>query len=98
MHARTVRSLTAAALAVAVVLLIAGPASAHVTASPEEAGAGAFTVVTISVPHGCEEAPTTEVRIQLPEELPDVTPTVNPNWDLEVVAEPLDETIEREEG
>jgi len=88
---------TTAALAgsvVGVLALTAGIAGAHVTIGDEDQVAGAYTVLTVSVPHGCEESPTTRIRIQMPEEIPAVTPTVNPNWDVEVtttaLAEPID--------
>lgn len=71
----------------------AGAASAHVSASATSTVAGSSTVVTLSVPHGCEGSPTTAVTIQLPESVPSVTPTVNPNWTVEKVVEQLAEPL-----
>ena len=38
--------------AVAIAVLTAGPAAAHVSISPERAAAGSYAVLTASVPHG----------------------------------------------
>src|SRR5690349_3664379 len=83
-----------AATVAATVALTAGVAGAHVTIGDEDQVAGAYTVLTVSVPHGCEESPTTRIRIQMPEVIPTVTPTVNPNWDVEVVTESLAEPVD----
>ncbi len=79
--------------AAAVVFLTAGVASAHVTISPGESTAGSFTVLTASVPHGCDGSATTKVAIQMPDQLLAVTPTRNPLWDVEKVMEQLDEPV-----
>ncbi|WP_395640926.1 YcnI family protein [Pseudolysinimonas sp.] len=73
-------------------------ASAHVTASATSTAAGSYTVVTFSVPHGCEASPTTQVTIELPESIPSVTPTVNPNWTVEKNVETLAEPLEDAHG
>ncbi|WP_096422427.1 DUF1775 domain-containing protein [Microcella alkaliphila] len=66
-------------------LALAAPlsASAHVSASATSTAAGSYTVVAFSVPHGCEASPTEVVTISMPESVPSVTPTVNPNWSVE---------------
>lgn len=77
-------------------LLALGPAvaaSAHVSASATSTAAGSYTVVTFSVPHGCDGSPTNVVTIELPESVPAVTPTVNPNWTVEKVVEELAEPL-----
>ena len=71
-------------------VLAASPASAHVTISPGEARAGAFTVATVSVPHGCEGSATTQVAVKIPDEILSVTPTRQPFWDVEKVMVKLD--------
>ena len=72
------RLLPAALLAGAALgLAVSTSVSAHVSIAEQEATAGAFTLLTFGVPHGCEESPTTRVRIQMPETIPQVTPTVN---------------------
>lgn len=88
----------AATGALAVVGLTAGAASAHVTVTPSTTTAGAYTVLTFGVPHGCEGSPTTKVSIGLPEEILAVTPTVNPGWTVEKVTEKLPDPIEDADG
>jgi periplasmic copper chaperone A len=90
----TLARLSAVPLAVgAVVLGVAAPASAHVTISASTTAAGAFAVLTVSVPHGCEGSPTTEITIQVPEEINAVTPTRNPLWEVEKQVEQLDPPV-----
>jgi uncharacterized protein YcnI len=69
-------------------------ASAHVGADATSTAAGSYAVVTFSVPHGCDGSPTTEIRISLPEDIPSVTPTVNPNWTISRTLVPLDPPTE----
>ena len=63
-------------------LALAGTAGAHITANPGEAPSDGYATLDFSVGHGCEESPTTEVRIQVPPSVPTVTPAVHPLWDL----------------
>jgi uncharacterized protein YcnI len=77
----------------AVALSLAAPASAHVTATPSTAAAGAYTVVTFSVGHGCEGSPTTRIEIQVPESVLSVTPTRNPYYDVEKTMVDLDDPV-----
>jgi uncharacterized protein YcnI len=85
---RTTASLAIAAVA-GTALALSAPlaAQAHVSANATSTAAGSYTVVTFSVPHGCEESPTQVVTIDLPESVPSVTPTVNPSWSVEMVTE-----------
>lgn len=82
-----------AAVATVATLGLAAPASAHVTVATANTVAGSYTVLTFSVPHGCEGQPTTEVAIQIPEPILAVTPTVNPNWEVEKVMTDLAEPV-----
>jgi uncharacterized protein YcnI len=77
--------MTAAAVVAGTGLALAAPlaASAHVSASATSTAAGSYTVLAFSVPHGCEASPTEVVTISMPESVPSVTPTVNPNWSVE---------------
>ncbi|WP_341926128.1 YcnI family protein [Nocardioides psychrotolerans] len=72
---------------------LAGPASAHVTITPSDTAAGAYTVLTVSNGHGCEGSPTTELTISMPEEINAVTPTRNPLYDVTKQMQTLDEPI-----
>ncbi len=85
---RTTASVTIAAIA-GTALALSAPlaAHAHVSAAASTTAAGSYTVVTFSVPHGCEGSPTQIVTIDLPESVPSVTPTVNPLWSVETVSE-----------
>lgn len=84
-----VRAATPAAV-VAVSLIAAAPASAHVSISPGEAQAGAYTVSTVSVPHGCDGSATTKIAIKIPKEILSVTPTRQPFWTVEKVMTKVD--------
>jgi uncharacterized protein YcnI len=79
-------------------LAVAGPASAHVTITPSDTAAGAYSVLTVSVPHGCDGSATTKVAIRMPEEITEVTPTRNPFYDLRKVTTKLDKPITAEDG
>lgn len=67
-------------------LALAAPlaASAHVTVTPSSTAAGAYSVLTFAIPHGCEASATTAIRITVPDSAASVTPTVNPGWDVAV--------------
>ena len=77
----------------AIALSLVSPASAHVSATVSDASAGAFTVATFSVPHGCEGSPTTKIEIQVPESVLSVTPTRNPYYEVESTIEKLAEPV-----
>ncbi|GAA4803645.1 YcnI family protein [Nocardioides caeni] len=95
---RTALPIAATTAALGIVALSAGAASAHVTVTPSTTAAGSYAVLTFSVGHGCEGSPTTKLAIQLPEEIPAVTPTINPGWTIEKVVEKLDEPVQDAHG
>ena len=78
----TTRTIRTAALAGALTLALAGPAAAHITADPGEAPADSYATLDFGVGHGCEDSPTTRVRIQIPPSVPSVTPRRSPFWDI----------------
>ena len=82
----------------AIALSLASPASAHVTVTPSSAAAGAYTIATFSVGHGCEASPTTSIEIQVPESVLSVTPTRNGFYDVEKTMVDLDEPIADSHG
>jgi uncharacterized protein YcnI len=90
---RTLSRLGALSAATALVALVATPAGAHVSGTPSVANAGSFTILTMSVPHGCDGSPTTKVEIQIPESVVSVTPTRNPLYDLDVNIQQLHEPL-----
>ena len=90
-----VRARRLAAVGTGVMLAVgaAGSVSAHVSIDEEAVEAGSRAVVTFALAHGCGGSPTTQVRIQVHESIPDVTPTINANWTVDKVIEPLDDPI-----
>ena len=84
--------LTGAAAIGALALTLGGAAAAnaHVTVSADTAEAGSYAVLSFSVPHGCEDSPTTKVAVQIPEGISAVTPTRNSFYTVEKVMETLD--------
>lgn len=95
MHHSSIRRAVLPTLAAAglVVATAAAPASAHVTVTPDTTAAGSYAVLTFSVGHGCEGSPTTAIEIALPEQVLQVTPTLNPSWTVKKVSEQLDEPV-----
>ncbi|MDJ0317970.1 YcnI family copper-binding membrane protein [Arthrobacter antibioticus] len=90
---RTLKSTVALGATAGMMMLGLGAASAHVSATPSETAAGAYSLVTFAVGHGCDGSPTTAITISLPEELTDATPTVNPNWTISKSMQKLDTPI-----
>ncbi|WEK59526.1 MAG: YcnI family protein [Candidatus Microbacterium colombiense] len=84
---RTTRtSRLAAAVIGGALLAVAVPsiASAHVTVSPDELVAGDHGVLTFAFSHGCENSPTTALRITMPDGLASVAPTMDGDWNIAV--------------
>ncbi len=77
---------------------MAGPAGAHATITPTTTAAGAYTVLTVSIGHGCEGSATTKVAIQVPEEVLSVTPTRNSLWTMAEQQEKLAEPVSDAHG
>jgi len=94
---RTTRPLLAGsgALLGAAALVLSGAvaAQAHVSLTEDTVEAGAYEILTLNVPHGCDGSPTTEVAIQIPEGINAVTPTRNALYTVEKVMEELDTPI-----
>jgi len=81
------------AIALGAVASLALPAMAiaHVTVTPTEAPGDDYALLQFTVPHGCEESPTTRIRVQVPENVPTATPQTNPFWELETKQGPKEE-------
>jgi len=69
-------------LAAAGSMALAATASAHVTFEVRSAKVGASYKAVLSVPHGCEGSPTTEVSVEIPEGVIAVKPMPKPGWKL----------------
>jgi uncharacterized protein YcnI len=59
-------------------------AAAHVVADPGRAEAGAYQAVVFRVGHGCGDAATTALRIEIPFEMASARPRPKPGWTLEI--------------
>ncbi|WP_319518879.1 DUF1775 domain-containing protein [uncultured Martelella sp.] len=60
-------------------------ANAHVTLETAEAAAGSSYKAVIRVPHGCNGATTTEIRVKVPEGFYSAKPMPHAGWQLETV-------------
>lgn len=90
---RTLKTTAALGTTAGLMMLGLGAASAHVSATPTETAAGAYSLVTFAVGHGCDGSSTTALTITLPDELTDATPTVNPNWTISKSVQKLDTPV-----
>lgn len=73
------------ALGILGVLAGIGIASAHVTLEQKEAAIGGGYKAVLRVPHGCDGAATTALRVRIPEQVIDVKPMPKAGWKLDVV-------------
>ncbi|MFK0289192.1 YcnI family protein [Streptomyces sp. NPDC090442] len=80
------------------VLLLAGPAFAHVTVQPGTAPKGGFATVDIKVPNERDNASTVKVEVALPTDHPlaSVMPQPVPGWTVEVTKSKLPKPVEME--
>lgn len=82
----------------ALALALGLPAGAHVTVDKDSVPAGGYTQVTLTVPHGCEEAPTSKIAVEIPEPILNAAPQVVHGWDAETTITELDEPVEGAHG
>ncbi len=80
----TRRGTIVAALAAGLVLAAPAAAHAHVGVTPDAVTPEGTAVLTFSFTHGCENSPTTALRIAVPEGLSSVSPTVDGMWNVAV--------------
>ena len=85
--------LTAGTVGLAGVLALATPAGAHVSPSETEAPAGTYLKFELRVGHGCGEASTTRMEVQIPEGIYAATPQVVPGWTITETQETLPEPV-----
>jgi uncharacterized protein YcnI len=71
-------------LSIIALLLLAGPATAHVVAVPATGTAGTYNGLVLRVGHGCGAAATTAIRVELPPGLTVVRPQPKPGWTLAI--------------
>jgi periplasmic copper chaperone A len=72
------RSALVAAAAGAIVLALAGPASAHVTVNPNTATQGGYTKITFRVPNETDDTNTTKLEVNLPTDTPVASVSLKP--------------------
>ncbi|WP_207454440.1 YcnI family copper-binding membrane protein [Herbiconiux sp. SYSU D00978] len=82
MRSRALFSTLAGTAGFALALAAPLPASAHVELDATSTVPGQMSVLTFAVGHGCAGSATTALTIGFPAEVPTVTPTVKPGWDI----------------
>jgi len=65
-------------------IAVAAPAAAHVAIQPLTATAGAYQVLRFAVGHGCGQAATTALRVELPAGIQTARPQPKPGWTVAV--------------
>lgn len=71
--------------AIPLMFAAAAPAAAHVVADPAEGPAGGYQAVRFRVGHGCGQAATTTLRIEIPPQIATARPQPKPGWRLEIL-------------
>ena len=79
------RVFMAASFMAAASVVLTSPASAHVTIAQKQASVDSHYQAVLRVPHGCQGAATTAIRVRVPEGLIGVKPQPKPGWSLETV-------------
>jgi periplasmic copper chaperone A len=79
---RTALTFTGIALGGALAIGVPMAASAHVHAHADGAAAGATSRVELSFSHGCDDAPTTALVVDIPEGADNATPVVDGAWTI----------------
>ncbi|WP_171164864.1 YcnI family protein [Streptomyces sp. I05A-00742] len=78
------------------VLLLAGPASAHVSVQPGTAEKGGYSTISIKVPNEKDNASTVKLELDLDPKHPlvSVMPQAVPGWDVKVEKTKLDKPVQ----
>ncbi|MEU9372309.1 YcnI family protein [Streptomyces sp. NPDC048255] len=92
---KTSRVSFAAALAAGTVLLLSGPAFAHVSVQPGEATKGGYATINFKVPNERDNASTTQLEVNFPIDQPltSVMPQDVPGWTVTVEKSKLDKPL-----
>lgn len=77
-------------------VLLAAPASAHVSVEAEEAPRGGFSTVNFKVPNERDDSATQKLEVTFPSDQPlvSVMPQPVPGWDIKVSKSKLDKPVE----
>ncbi|MBO8195683.1 YcnI family protein [Streptomyces oryzae] len=89
------RAAAVCALAAGTVMLVAGPASAHVSVDPQEAAKGGYSTVNFKVPNEKDDSSTVKLEVTFPADHPlaSVMPQPVPGWNVKVEKKKLDKPI-----
>jgi uncharacterized protein YcnI len=95
---RALLGVVATVAAVTGPVLLAGPASAHVTVNPDQATPGGFAKLTFRVPTEAPKASTTRVSVTFPSATPLASVSIKPHpgWTAKVTKSKLAKPIEDE--
>ncbi|MDX6279360.1 MAG: hypothetical protein QOH03_431, partial [Kribbellaceae bacterium] len=90
----------ASVLAIAVTTVVAGPASAHVSVSPEQASQGGFSALTFRAPNERDDASATKLQVAFPTDTPLAFVSVKPipGWSYHVTKTTLAQPIQSDDG
>ncbi|MET9928817.1 MULTISPECIES: YcnI family protein [unclassified Streptomyces] len=91
------RTAIAAGVAASTVLLLAGPAAAHVSVQAQgEAAKGGYATLNFKVPNERDQASTVKVEVNFPADHPlsSVTPEAVPGWKIAITKGKLDKPLE----
>ncbi|OKJ22778.1 hypothetical protein AMK21_07025 [Streptomyces sp. CB00316] len=86
----------AAGVAASTVLLLAGPAAAHVSVQPQgEAAKGGYATLNFKVPNERDQASTVKLEVNFPADHPlsSVTPEAVPGWKIAITKGKLDKPL-----
>ncbi|MFE7481792.1 YcnI family protein [Streptomyces sp. NPDC057552] len=87
----------ATGVAASTVLLLAGPAAAHVSVQPQgEAAKGGYATLNFKVPNERDQASTVKLEVNFPADHPlsSVTPEAVPGWKIDITKSDLDKPLE----
>ncbi|MEV6671168.1 YcnI family protein [Streptomyces sp. NPDC051162] len=98
--ARPRRLAVVAGLTAGGVLLLAGPAFAHVSVQPGTAEKGGYSTIALKVPNEKDNASTVKLELTLDPEHPlaSVMPQPVPGWDIKVEKSKLDKPVKTDDG
>jgi uncharacterized protein YcnI len=100
MRRAVVRTGAGAAGALAALVLMAAPAAAHVSVNPKDATQGSYAKLTFRVPNERDNAATTQVEVNLPQNTPIASVSVKPTtgWTVTATKSTLDKPIKSDDG
>lgn len=82
-----------ALLSTALLMLIATPAMAHVTANPNNGAAGNYFQTSLRITHGCGESDTTAITVKIPDGIISVRPQAKPGWKITITRRQLADPV-----